>query len=71
MTHCVIAFLDGVGRAHRVLLHRVVPNAYGGGGSPPLFSLPQLRKYARVQIWNLRINSHTTVVLSVICNYHD
>ncbi len=35
MTHRVIAFLDGAGRAICVLIHRVAPNAIGGGGSPP------------------------------------
>lgn len=35
MTTSVYSFLDGHGRLYRVLLHRVAPNAYGGGGSPP------------------------------------
>lgn len=36
MTTNVYSFLDGAGRLTCVLLHRVAPNAYGGGGSPPL-----------------------------------
>jgi hypothetical protein len=35
MTTSVISFQDGMGRAFCVLLRRVAPNAYGGGGSPP------------------------------------
>lgn len=40
MTHSVIAFLDGVGRHNTAILHRVAPNAYGGGGSPAFYSSP-------------------------------
>src|SRR5579862_8316446 len=36
MTYRVTAFLDGVGRHHTAKLYRVTPNAYGGGGSPPI-----------------------------------
>lgn len=35
MTQTVYSFLDGLGRVHCVLVHRVAPNAFGGGGSPP------------------------------------
>lgn len=40
MTFCVIAFLDGAGRHNTAILHRVAPNAYGGGGSPVFYSTP-------------------------------
>ena len=45
MTHFVISFHDGVGRAYTVLLRRVAPNAYGGGGSPLFVILTALRPF--------------------------
>lgn len=35
MTYQVMTFTDGVGMTFSVVLYRVAPNAYGGGGSPP------------------------------------
>jgi hypothetical protein len=43
MTHIVISFQDGAGRLYCVLLHRVSPNAYGGGGSPLLCHFMRFR----------------------------
>jgi hypothetical protein len=36
MKNHFISFHDGVGRVSCVRLHQVAPNAFGGGGSPPL-----------------------------------